>query len=250
MLHAAVLSQLREMQSNQRFSPNIPSVFAAHAFVQGAVLPHRFRMTDMEDVLFHVGEIPSDSAYVALGHLHRPQCVGDNLGMRYSGSIERLDMGEREDSKQVVVVELGRRGPVREPDSLPLAATPFYDIRITNPREELPRLRARYPEAARALVRYHVTFTPGRDNLNEILAEMNRIFPRWYERSWMRAGSDGLLRQGKGSETEPESQPDGFIPPASFHDTVMQFLSLELEGHAHRDAVLKLAEQILAEEVG
>ena len=184
ILHAALLSRLREIQSSCKFSSILPTVFAAHAFVGGAVLPHRFRITEQEDIVFSAAEIPTDSAYVALGHLHRPQCIQGRAHVRYCGSIERLDMGERGDSKQVVVVEIGRRGRLAEPIGLPLAATPFYDVKITNPQQELPHLRQRYPEAAHALVRYHVTFNPGRDNLNEILTEVNRVFPRWYDRTW------------------------------------------------------------------
>lgn len=251
ILHAALLSRLREIQSSRKFSSILPTVFAAHAFVGGAMLPHRFRITEHEDIVFSASEMPTDWAYVAFGHLHRPQCIQGMPHVRYSGSIERLDMGERGDSKQVVVVEIGRRGRLAEPIGLPLAATPFYDVKITNPQQELPHLRQRYPEAAQALVRYHVTFNPGRDNLNEILTEVNRVFPRWYDRTWTRSG--GFQRKAEKLEItsapHPEpSEPEAFT--ASFHDTVMDYLRFELNGNGDREEVLKLAEKLLAEESG
>ena len=58
----------------------------------------------------------------------------------------------------------------------PSAAPPI------EPRTELPQLKELYPQAEHALARLHVTYRPGEDNLPEILAELNRIFPRWYSR--------------------------------------------------------------------
>jgi hypothetical protein len=249
-LHAAVLRRLGEIQAHRKFSPALPCVVAAHAFVHGAVVPNRFRISEMEDIAFRADEIPINSDYVALGHLHRPQYLRGTFHVRYSGSIERLDMGEREDSKQVVVVEIGRRGRVSEPISLPLAATTFYDISITNPERELPQLRQLYPEAAQALVRYQVKYAAGRDDLNEILAELNRIFPRWYDRSWSRSGSEGITRGRKVSGNAPVSQGDPLVPTASFRDTVIQYVGHELVGRVERDAVLRLAEEELADESG
>ena len=41
-------------------------------------------------------------AYVALGHIHRPQFLGGHPHVRYSGSIERMDLGEQTDTKSAV----------------------------------------------------------------------------------------------------------------------------------------------------
>ncbi len=48
---------------------------------------------------------PDDLAYVALGHLHKPQKVGRE-SVRYSGSPLPLSMGERDYAHQVCLVEL------------------------------------------------------------------------------------------------------------------------------------------------
>jgi hypothetical protein len=158
-------------------------------------------------------------------------------------------MGERGDSKQVVIIHVGRRGRLGEPFRLPLASTTFYDVKITNPQQEVPFLRQRYPDAEHALVRYHVTFTPGKDNLNEILTEMNRVFPRWYDRTWTRTGA--IQRIAGQQESASLGKPDVWEFAecgGSFHDTVMSYLRCELNGHAQRDEVLALAERLLMEE--
>ncbi|SDV50084.1 exonuclease SbcCD subunit D [Chitinasiproducens palmae] len=61
-------------------------------------------------------------AYVALGHLHRPQVLGTHPVIRYSGSPLPMSFSEREYPHQVVVVEL---------DGAALAASdPVRSIRV------------------------------------------------------------------------------------------------------------------------
>lgn len=56
-----------------------------------------------------VGEdaFPAEFDYVALGHLHRPQRIGDSDRIRYSGSPIALSFGEASDTKELRVVDFG-----------------------------------------------------------------------------------------------------------------------------------------------
>jgi exonuclease SbcD len=237
-LQAACAAKLRALRADPSFDAGVPTVLAAHLHVQGARLPNLFRVGERESVVFPVEELPVDWAYVALGHIHQPQCLKRWAHVRYSGSIERLDLGETKDDKGVVLVDIGPHGRCGKPVCLPLEATPIYALQIKNAREELPRLRHQYPDAGRALVRYHLTYTAGTDNLEAILRELDVIFPRWYDRDWCEAGALGAGSQ----EAEPE--------PAhkSFQDIVLDYVKTELAEHADRDAVLGLAGELLAEE--
>jgi exonuclease SbcD len=236
-LSAAFRTRLWYAPEHPDFDPQMPTVLAAHIHVQGARMPGLFRMSDRQTVLLADEDLPARYAYVALGHVHQPQSLRGLAHVRYCGSIERLDLGERYDEKGVVLVDIGPEGRPAEPVCLPLEATPIYDVEINNPREEIPRLRERYPDAERALVRYRVRYTAGTDNLEEILRELNTVFPRWYDREWREAGADGLA-------------PLGFAPPGgprSFHDTVVEYLQVELEDHPEQAALLQLANELLAE---
>jgi len=200
-------------------------------------LPSPFRMSERESIVLAPADLPASYAYIALGHIHQPQRLGGQSRIRYSGSIERLDLGERHDDKSVVLVDIGPNGLQGEPVCLPIEATPLYDVEINNPREDLPRLRERFANADQALVRYHVTYTAGMDNLEEILRELDEIFPRWYDREWREASTLG--------------QPLGFVPGEpvkSFQDSVRDYLQSELHDHPDRAALLQLAEELLAEE--
>jgi DNA repair exonuclease SbcCD nuclease subunit len=182
--------------------------------------------------------VPTTWAYVALGHIHQAQPLMGLPHVRYSGSIERLDLGEHRDDKGAVLVEVGPEGRRGEPIILPIDATPIYDVGIRNPQDDLPRLRDLYPHAERALVRYRVTYTAGVDNLDAILRELDAIFPRWYDRSW-----------AESAELGDASTPDDDLPRhASLHETVLNYLKAELADHRDREDILKLAEILLAEE--
>lgn len=236
-LQRAYAEALRQLRSNEAYTPALPAVLGAHVHVRGAVLHNLFRLSDEDDVVFTDADLPTDFAYVALGHIHRPQWLGGLPHVRYSGSIERLDLGESHDNKCVVVVDVGPQGLRDEPVCLPLEATQVYAVEFRNPMEALPRLRTEYPDAANDLV--HVTFTykAGEDSLEAILREVEQIFPRWYYRDWTEASTLGesLVLSAAAAQT--------------FEETVREYLRQELTNHPEeeRDAVLERAEGLMRE---
>ena len=242
-LQGAYTLKLQQLlEDRAAYDPALPTVLAAHIHLQGGKLPSLFRMSERESIVFSPADVPAGLAYVALGHIHRAQCpLGDDARhVRYSGSIERLDLGERLDEKGVVLLELGPEGLRGEPAWLPLEATPMYDLDIINPRDELPRLRERYPDAERALVRYRLVWTAGVDNREAVLRDLDAIFPRWYEREVREAHS---LGPSLTDQSQPAAHP-------SFGETVRRYLQTELMNHPdpERDALLELAEALLQEE--
>ncbi|MBY0522303.1 MAG: exonuclease subunit SbcD [Gemmataceae bacterium] len=236
-LQAGFTRHLRELLASPAFQTELPTVLGAHIHINGAVLPSLYRISEAESIVFGATDLP-DLAYVALGHIHKPQFLGGKPSVRYSGSVERLDLGESFDQKCVVVVEVGPEGCRGTPVELKLDATPIYQVDVFDPKEDLPTLRERYPDRERALVRYHLRYTAGADNLEAILRELDAIFPRWYERSWQEAGELGGARAAA----------DAVSLHRSFHDTVFDYLNVELADHPDQGALRKLAEGLLTEE--
>ncbi|HEY1380773.1 MAG TPA: ATP-dependent dsDNA exonuclease, partial [Gemmataceae bacterium] len=78
----------------------------------------------------------------------------------------------------------------------------------------------------------------GVDSLEEVLRELEAIFPRWYSRDWTERSTLGPALTVGGAE-----------PTKSFEDTVRDYLTTELTNHpeADRAAVLELAETMLRE---
>jgi exonuclease SbcD len=238
-LHRAYAQKLQELLQHPHFNPELPAVLAAHIHVQGATLPHLFRMSEQESIIFSESELPAGMAYVALGHIHQPQQLRGMSQVRYSGSIERLDLGERRDDKGVVLVEVGDKGRPIDPLVLPLEATPIYSVELHSPlKEEIRQLRQQYPNARRDLVHIQFTYTAGVDNLEEALRELEEIFPRWYYRHWTESGALGpALTLGEAN------------PTRSFEDTVRDYLRQELTNFpdGDREAILARAEALMRE---
>jgi exonuclease SbcD len=239
-LLSAYTAALADLRAHPRFDPKRPTVLSAHVHVRGGEVSTLFRISEQEDVVFESDDLPADFAYVALGHIHKPQCIGGHSHVRYSGSIERMDLGEANDNKSVVVFEIGPDGRRGEPEVLPLESTPVRVVDVRDPRSELPLLASSYPDAERALVHVKLKYTAGVDSLDETLRELEKIFPRWYARDWKESGApDGPLTLGEAPRGK------------SFEDTVRDYLKAELVNYedAEREAVLARAEQLLREEV-
>ncbi|KST68012.1 metallophosphoesterase family protein [Mastigocoleus testarum] len=234
-LHTAMLERIDRMK-NKYVKPQLPSVLVGHAHIRGSELHNLYRISETEDVVFEAGDIPTNWAYAAYGHIHKPQALAGTTHVRYSGSIERLDYGERDDEKSVVLVEIDARGRTEEPVCLPLNATPIYRIEINNP-EEIASLKDKYSELDRALVDYKLTYKPGEHNRDAICRELDKIFPRWWDRKIV---PDGISISPKLSTLIADRQ--------DVATTVRTYLQQQLAGHKDKDAVLKLAEQLLADE--
>jgi exonuclease SbcD len=235
-LLAAFTDQLSDLQQGPAYASSRPTVLCAHVSVQGGELSNRFRMDAEEDLVLSGSGIQGNYAYIALGHIHKPQSLGGLDHVRYSGSIERLDMGEKNDQKSVVLIDVGPTGLRGSPELLPLEATSIYQIDVTNPADEIEGLRDRFAGAERDLVRLHIRYTSGVDNLNDVLSKLDEIFPRWYQRDWH--DTSGL---GQPMTTADDER------AKSFEETVRDYINAELLNYEpdEREAVLKLADDLM-----
>jgi exonuclease SbcD len=235
-LQAAFTAALKTIQADPKFDRLAPTVLSAHVHVQGGEVSPLFRISEQEDIVFADADVPEAFAYVALGHIHKPQFLNGREHVRYSGSIDRMDLGEKDDTQSAVLLEVGPEGRRGGLTLLPLPATPVYEIDVRDPRSTLPFLHEHYADAQNDLVNIHLTYTAGVDNLEETLRELEKVFPRWYSRDWTETSSLGpSLTVGE----SPRSK--------SFEETVREYLLGELTNHApeERDAILERAEALL-----
>jgi DNA repair protein SbcD/Mre11 len=237
LLHQEMIEQINRIKT-KKINPKLPSVLVGHAHIRGSEVHNLYRISEREDVIFTPQDIPPNWAYAAFGHIHKPQFLAGSTHVRYSGSIERLDYGEKDDDKSVVLVEIGSEGRVDEPVCLPLNATPIYRIEISDPVTEIPSLKDKYPDLERALVSYKLVYQPGEHNRDVICRELEKnIFPRWYDREVVAEGSE-LSLTSSSSLDEVQNVPE----------TVRKYLADQLKKHPDREAILALAEQLLSAE--
>jgi len=85
---------------------NVPILATGHLYAQGA------QASDKQDNIYigntenlDVDTVPNVFAYVALGHIHRPQAVGGKNHVRYSGSLIPLSFSETKDEKGVYCLD-------------------------------------------------------------------------------------------------------------------------------------------------
>jgi exonuclease SbcD len=237
-MQEAYARQLRSIMEHPAFERGKPTVLSAHIHVDSAAT-RLFRISPEDSIVFADGDLPAEFAYIALGHIHQHQCLRGQPHVCYSGSIERLDAGETDDTKGVVLLDIGRDGLQGEPRFLPIQATPIYDVILDTPlADALERQRAEGRDSSGDLVRISIRYTAGKDNLEETLRALDTIFPRWYAREWNETGSlDGTLVIG------------GANPSKGFYETVREYLLQELLNHSdeEREAVLRRAEEWMRE---
>jgi exonuclease SbcD len=147
------------------------SVVVAHAFVAGA----EGCTSERELAVGGAGHVPTSTFagadYVALGHLHGPQALGERV--RYAGSPVAFSFSEAHHRKSVAVVDLSGEAPVVEtvpcPVPRPLAVLRgrldalLSDARLAvhedawvqatltdpvRPQDAMERLRRRFPHTA------------------------------------------------------------------------------------------------------
>ncbi len=117
----------------QQLDPAIPSVLSGHLTVSSGIFSgSEKRAIYGNDPLF----LPSQLAippfdYVGLGHLHRYQNLNPNgyPAVVYSGSIERVDFGERKEDKGFCLVSIEKKGTTSY-EFIKTPMRPFIQIEV------------------------------------------------------------------------------------------------------------------------
>jgi exonuclease SbcD len=150
----------------------IPIVAMGHLFTAGGQTLDGDGVRELYvGSLAHIGEdvFPSSIDYLALGHLHVPQRVGNAAHVRYSGSPIPMGYGEASREKQVVLVAFNGTTPaIRE---LPV---PCFQqlVRIEGSLEAIhARLAALKSAQSAAWLEIEYTGSDMTGNLREILHE-------------------------------------------------------------------------------
>lgn len=107
VMRAQVLAARAQLPEDARW------IVVAHAFVTGAATSDSER--SLSRVVGGIETVPSDvfdgAAYVALGHLHRPQAIGSER-IRYSGSPLAFGFDEEGNEKSMALIDLQAGGVV------------------------------------------------------------------------------------------------------------------------------------------
>lgn len=117
-------------QAADDLDPALPAVLAVHGTIDGATFGAERQVLLGHDLVYPRSLLALPNVdYVAMGHIHRHQALGEHPPIVYPGSIERIDFGEEEEDKGCVIVDLAAKGEARWRFHK-LAARPFATIAV------------------------------------------------------------------------------------------------------------------------
>lgn len=160
-------------EAAEGLDPAVPAILLAHLSVEGARLgAEQSIMLGSEMVLAPSDLTAGAYCYVALGHVHRHQSLGNHPPIVYAGSPERVDFGEERETKGYVMVDVERSTDGNWQaiwQFRPLPTRPFLSLEFAprgeDPMEEIRRyIDRRQTEIEGAIVRMTVTLQADRED--------------------------------------------------------------------------------------
>jgi exonuclease SbcD len=149
----AVANWIRSLPQLPGYDSRLRTVLVAHLNVTGAdVNRGLLRIDERSDVVLDAAALPRGFDYVALGHIHKPQCIRELSHIRYAGSLDKMDFGDADAMKEVVLVDIGPDGR-RAVVPIPIEPTPLVVATIRDPTGVAEQIAAQVPDPTAAVVR-------------------------------------------------------------------------------------------------
>ena len=148
----STLTELLE-QETTGLDQKLPAILAAHITVANAKFGSERGMIMGSDYrLLQSNVANSKFDYVALGHIHKKQVLGQNPPVVYSGSLQRIDFSEEDDEKGFFIVDIGRNRKTNF-EFVPVKARRFVTIKVEIGEQEADPTGA----VLKAISRYDVS---------------------------------------------------------------------------------------------
>jgi exonuclease SbcD len=126
----------RYEEARRAAGPGLPLVVMGHCFAAGAGLGGGERPVQVGNLgLVRAEALAGDAAYLALGHLHRPQALAGRAHWRYSGSLLPTGFDEVGLRREIVLADLPADGSPAAVRPVPLAPYRRYARAAGNPAE-------------------------------------------------------------------------------------------------------------------
>jgi DNA repair exonuclease SbcCD nuclease subunit len=161
----------------ERLDPAKPSVFVTHVQVYGVKTVSERELTYRDDICLSRESLPVNVSYIALGHIHQAQQIEHVVPCWFSGSFDRMDLGERDDEKCVLLVDVTDSGPANV-TRYPIEMTPFVEVNICS--DDLEDFATGFIDRERTYVRLNIECASGTNPL-EIHRRARELFARCVE---------------------------------------------------------------------
>jgi len=165
-----------------QLDPDLPTVLVAHGTVQGAVWGSERGILLGNDTVLPANLVSNPAFdYVALGHIHKHQAIGESPPVVYSGSLERIDFGEEKEPKGFVVVDLHRHNTSWRFEELPARRFVTVDVKAdaTDPTAAVLAAIARH-DIQDAVVRVRINMSAEAEPLLDERAIRSALKPAFH----------------------------------------------------------------------
>lgn len=197
----------------ERQDPDLPTVLSAHIALSESKVKsgsEKWMTVGHFPALLPSSLRPDLFDYVALGHHHVYQQIGDRPPIVYPGSLQRVDFGEEHDPKGFVVLEIDPQRPrgerVTQIDFHEVRARRFVTVALTpradDPTEEVVAAIER-ANVTDAIVRVQLSLRPGQDALLRD-ADLRRALSGAHHVASVTRDVEQAARRRLSTEQEPE----------------------------------------------
>ena len=230
-------------EARKELGAETPAVLLGHLNVQGATWGGYSRPSLLPEVQLPASVLRNPVFdYVALAHIHKWQRIGMpdlQPPVVYAGSIERVDFGEEDEEKVVVMVTLERGRAIYNPVKLP--ARRFLTIRVNaDPEEPLPSVLAAVEAKAEDLpgsvVRLIYTLPPGQPHLPD--RELRAALKDAYCVAGVRREMPKL---------DPREQQNVLTPQLTPIEALRHYIRANPQLKEREDELVKYAEQLVTQ---
>lgn len=225
----------------RQLDPQIPTIVVAHAMVEGATYGAERMLSAGRGFFIPLSRLTRpEFTYVALGHVHRHQCLASDPPVVYPGSIERVDFGEEAETKGYCWIEI--KGPRQVNwQFCPLPARTFCTIRID----------ARSSEQPQALILSEIQQKLVPDSIARLIYQVNSS-------QLLKINDQALHRAMAGAHSyriHPEVVSDSSqirvceLDPTTMLDPLHalgQYLNIRSELKPYREELFNLAQELMA----
>lgn len=217
---------------DEMIDPSKPAVFATHLQIIGVNYSGTPKEASYnEDISLASNCLPQKASYIALGHIHKCQEVEKSaVPCWYSGSFDRMDLGEREDEKSVLLVEIDEQTKNTIVKQVQINCNRFEDITVS--AEELEEFAAKYENREKTYGNLNIKHSADDDTLL-LTRRAQELFPRFRR---------NLIRQD-----EQLSEIQELENPYNPKETVHQFLEAQYVGDKDLPEILRRANELILE---
>ena len=147
--------------------PGVPQIVTGHFFAAGGKLSKDHTMGNLFSI--NVKELPDTISYLALGHLHTPQTVAGKSNFRYSGSLLKMDFGDHDVAKEMLILDTANLSA--EPEKIEV---PVFQ-RIENIQGDMEAIAARIAELKKEGLPVWLNVTHTGEFLSNLQYQLNEL---------------------------------------------------------------------------